>query len=655
MCGIAGIIASSSSHASLQLDATAAAMAGALQHRGPDASGTWTDEQRGVSLAHSRLSILDLSAHGRQPMVSHCGRYVLAFNGEIYNFRELRSRLEVLGHEFRGESDTEVLLQAIATWGVRDAVARSTGMFAFGLWDRSEDALVLCRDRMGEKPLYYAAVNGSFVFASELKALRLFPGWKGEIDRDALTLFLRHSYVPGPRTIYRGVYKLPPASLLRLSGSAPLAEAEPERYWSLHPPPGEDAAPLAGGDAEAVDTLERLLLASVRQQMVADVPVGAFLSGGVDSATIVALMQAVSGTPVRTFTIGVTTPDSDEAPAARRIAEHLRTDHMEQYVSAADALGLIPRLSSIYDEPFADSSQIPTLLVAQLARRSVTVSLSGDGGDELFAGYQRYISGPELVRRLGYIPSWLRRRAGGALLSRPLLRGLDSMSRVDGGLTGERSRRLGEILSHPSPLNVHRALHSSWAQPAAVVRGGAEPATLFTAARGRWSGEGLGPQMLFTDAATYLPDDLLVKVDRAAMSVSLETRVPLLDHRVVEFALRLPWDLKVRGGVSKWILREVLHRYVPRNLLAGPKRGFAVPVGMWLRGPLRDWAGKLLDRDRIEAEGFFVYEPIGRKWEEHLRGSYDWSYPLWTILMFQSWFESRQESPIACTGSLQDT
>ena len=642
MCGIVGLVGRSSVWDARRLEAIAQSMGDTMHHRGPDDQGVWCAAHAGVALAHRRLSILDVSSCGHQPMLSRDERHVVIFNGEIFNFRELRSRLKTLGHLFRSDSDTEVLIESIAEWGVKRALQDVVGMFAFAVWDREKQVLVLARDRMGEKPLYYGWVGSSFVFASELKALRAHPAWKGEIDREALTLYLRHGYVPGPRTIYQGIHKLQPGCLLRMIDSAPGALPSPERYWSLeeaaaHPPQSFRS------DDEAVDALERLLGEAVRQQMVADVPLGAFLSGGVDSATVVALMQAVSDRPVRTFTIGVATPERDEAPAARAIAEHLGTDHTEQYVRPEDALALIPSLSMIYDEPFADSSQIPTLLVSQLARQSVTVSLSGDGGDELFAGYGRYVSAPRLVGRLGRIPSSIRRQAGRGLLSGPVLRGLDALAHYDGGLSGERARRLGEILEHHSPLTVHRALHSSWPQPHRVVRGGAEPPTPLTASELPWSSEGFGEHMLVADSLTYLPDDLLVKVDRAAMAVSLETRVPLLDHRVVEFAMQLPWEMKVRGGVHKWILREVLHRHVPQHLVDGPKSGFAIPIGDWLRGPLRAWADQLLDRERIVEQGFFHYEPIALKWREHLRGNYDWSYPLWAILMFQAWYDAQAE------------
>jgi asparagine synthase (glutamine-hydrolysing) len=616
-------------------------MVNTLHHRGPDDQGVWSDAEAGIALSHARLSILDLSALGHQPMVSRSGRFVIVFNGEIYNFQGIRARLVARGHTFRSESDTEVLLEAIAEWGVEAAVLELVGMFAFAVWDREERMLVLGRDRMGEKPLYYGWTGSSFVFASELKALRVHPAWRGTIDRQALTLYLRHSYVPAPYTIYEGICKLRPGCLLRIARFVPGSTPDPEPYWDLEKAIEAEEQPGFGTDAEAVDELERLVRHAVGQQMVADVPLGAFLSGGIDSATVVALMQAQSSRPVKTFTIGFDRSSHDEAPAARRIARHLGTEHTELYVSPEDGLALVPELSRIYDEPFADSSQIPTLLVSQLARRSVTVSLSGDGGDELFAGYGTYHRGPEIERRVARIPTSVRRGLGRLLLSPSVSAALAWLGRRDGGRVADRAARLGEILESRSPLAIHRALHSHWPAPASVVRHGTEPVSWFTSGRVPWPGRTFAERMLLTDASTYLPDDLLVKVDRAAMAVSLETRVPLLDHRVVEFAMRLPWHLKVREGVGKWILRQVLYRHVPRELVEGPKKGFAVPMAEWLRGPLREWAGDLLDRHRIERQGLFRHRPIADKWAAHQAGACDWSHPLWNILMFQAWHEAQ--------------
>lgn len=639
MCGIAGAFSPSGDAAPSALRDYVERSQARLVHRGPDSSGSWVDPDVPLALGHRRLAILDITPQGYQPMASRDGRFVVVYNGEIYNFEEIGADLRRGGALFEGESDTEVLIEAISAWGVVGAIERARGMFAFAVWDRRTRALHLARDRMGEKPLYYGWVGSDFVFASELGALRAHPGWKGVIDRDALVLYLRHGYVPGPWTIYRGIRKLGPGKVLRVRDGARPGTLAPEPYWKL-PPPSRPASDVLS-DRDAVNELEALLAEVVERQMVADVPLGAFLSGGVDSSTVVALMQAVSTRSIRTFTIGVRDPNRDEAPAARAIADALRTDHTERYVHVEDVLAVVPRLGEIYDEPFADSSQIPTYLVSALARESVTVSLSGDGGDELFAGYRRYVGAPALVGRIGRVPGPLRSAAGRALLSPPVLAGLDALGH---GLVGERTRRLGEVLTSRSPLGLHRALHSNWPRPSALVHGGDEPQTLFTASALPWRTDGFGHEMLVADARTYLPDDLLVKVDRAAMAVSLETRVPLLDHRLVEFAMGLPWRMKVRDGVQKWVLRQVLYRYVPRRLVDGPKRGFATPIGDWLRGPLKQWADGLLDPDRLHAEGFFAPELITRRWRQHLGGAIDWSYPIWTVLMFQQWYASQAAS-----------
>jgi asparagine synthase (glutamine-hydrolysing) len=643
MCGFAGFLCMKQPRAEADTRTVVEAMASAIRHRGPDDAGAWVDAEAGIALGHRRLSILDLSTAGHQPMASHDGRYIVVFNGEIYNFAAIRDRLLAHGCSLRGECDTEVLVEAIAAWGVRATVEHAVGMFAFVVWDRSERVLTLARDRMGEKPLYYGWAGSTLLFGSELKALRRHPDWSGEVDREALTLFMRHNYVPAPLTIYRGIRKLPPACTVQFLLGAAGELPAPEPYWMLS---GERQELLSGiateSDTSAVDALEQLLRDAVRLQMVADVPVGAFLSGGIDSSTVVALMQAESSRPVRTFTIGVHDSARDEAPAARAVAQHLGTDHTELYVTPEDALGTIPQLSTIYDEPFADSSQIPTLLVSRLARCKVTVALSGDGGDELFGGYPRYVRGPRLARLLEKVPLSLRRGIGTALLSAPIACGLQAVGRRDGGAFSERLMRLGEVLRTESPLGVHRALLTNWVRPTDVVRNGSEPATALTDPRTFSTSRNLAERMLYVDSVTYLPDDLLVKVDRASMAVSLETRLPLLDHRLVEFAWNLPWHMKVREGQQKWILRQILFRHVPEKLVDRPKRGFGVPLGPWLRGPLRDWAEELLRPERIAAEGFFRPKIITRRWREHKAGTCDWSYPLWTLLMFQTWLEAQQ-------------
>ncbi len=638
-------------------------MCDTLVHRGPDDSGLWMDGEAGIGLGHRRLSIIDLSPEGHQPMRSACGRYVVAFNGEIYNFQDLRAELEgsSAAPAWRGHSDTEVMLAAIAHWGLDNALRRMAGMFAFALWDRVERTLHLVRDRLGEKPLYYGWAGGGLLFGSELKALRAHPDWRGEIDREALALFLRHGYVPAPRTIHSGAYKLEPGAILSLSAEAlapgrdfsPFPEVEarwrPRRYWSARRIVSEGVAdPLRLDDGEAVQRLDALLRQSVAGQMVADVPLGAFLSGGIDSSTVVALMQAQSPRPVKTFTIGFHERDFNEAEYAKAVARHLGTEHTELYVSPDEARSVIPKLPALYDEPFGDSSQIPTFLVSGLARRHVTVSLSGDGGDELFAGYSRYATAMDVWGRVGGVPLPLRRGAAW-LLGRFSPRQLDAMLKAPSRLLparhrqrlrGEWLRRMAENFGAPNAANFYRYLVSQWKDPADVVIGAAEPVGGIV---GSWAWTGLptlAEAMTAVDLTTYLPDDILVKVDRAAMGVSLESRIPLLDHRVVEFAWRLPLGLKVRDGKGKWILRRVLGRYVPEELFERRKMGFGVPIDSWLRGPLRDWAEALLDEERLRREGYFDPEPIREVWREHLAEESDRSYYLWNVLMFQSWLEA---------------
>ena len=602
-------------------------MTATLVHRGPDDSGTWTDRECGLALGFRRLAILDLTPSGHQPMVSASGRYVIVFNGEVYNFAELRKELEGPGIAFRGGSDTEVMLAAIEAWGLEAAVRRFAGMFAFALWDRKERSLCLVRDRLGKKPLYYGWAGQTLLFGSELKALRAHRDFRAEVDRGALTLFLRHSAVPAPYCIYKGLRQLPPACLVRLT--APDAPAEPVPYWSLREVAERGMRePFSSSDAEATERLDALLREAVRLRMIADVPLGAFLSGGIDSSTVVALMQAQSSRPVRTFSIGFEESGFDEAHHAQAVAKHLGTEHTELYVTAAQAQTVIPRLPDIFDEPFADSSQIPTFLLAQLTRQSVTVSLSGDGGDELFAGYLRYAETEQYWRNLSRVPAVVRRGIGRCMS------GLGSGTRL-----GRRLGQMADIFRYRTPDELYRRFISHWKNPAEVVIGGFEPPTACTDPA-RWpSAGGITERAQFIDAVSYLPEDIFTKVDRASMAASLEARTPLLDHRVVEFAWTLPRALKVRGAQGKWILREVLHRYVPRALFDRPKMGFNVPTGAWLRGPLRAWAEALLDERRLRDEGYFHPAPIRAKWAEHLSGECNWEYYLWDVLMFQAWLE----------------
>jgi asparagine synthase (glutamine-hydrolysing) len=652
MCGIVGFLGTTESGEGA-LAGMAESMATCLAHRGPDDSGIWVDERIGLALGHRRLSIIDLTPAGHQPMVSHCGRFVLTFNGEIYNYLDLRRELENSGavRQWRGGSDTEVILEGMARWGIGATLERMTGMFALAVWDRAEATLHIARDRLGEKPLYYGRLQRSFVFASELKAFRVHPGWQGSIDRGALSLFLRHGYVPTPYSIYQGIHKLVPGTFLSIGLDGTERQTT---YWSAREIVEQGVArPFGGTEKEAVEELEQLLLRAVGRQMVADVPLGAFLSGGVDSSTIVALMQAQTARPVKTFTIGFREASHNEAEHAKAVARHLGTDHTELYVTPAEARNTIPRLPTLYDEPFSDASQIPTFLVAQLARRKVTVSLSGDGGDELFGGYNRYFIGRGMWRKVGWIPAPLRRLAGTAITSaspaqwQRLLAPLAMLSpdHLQYANRGEKLHKLASVLAAGDPDDIYRGLTSQWKNPASVVRSGSEPPTVVTERAGWADLSDFTQRMMFLDLVSYLPDDILVKVDRAAMGVSLETRVPLLDHEVVEFAWKLPLSMKLRDGEGKWLLRQLLYKYVPRELIERPKTGFEVPIGEWLRGPLRDWAESLLGEARLNQEGFFDPRPIRRIWEQHLSSRRDWQQPLWTVLMFQAWLEGENQQP----------
>lgn len=628
-------------------------MAHAIIHRGPDDAGVWMDGAEGVALAHRRLSILDLSPAGHQPMVSACGRYVLTFNGEIYNHLELRCELATVGAggtapvAWRGHSDTETLLAAFAAWGVAEALKRCVGMFALALWDREGRTLTLARDRLGEKPLYYGWQGDTFLFGSELKALKAHPGFCAEIDRNALTLFLRHNAIPAPYSIYQGIFKLLPGSFLQLHAGQ--KDARPVAYWSARQVAEAGQRNLFRGSvAEAVTELERLLARAIGGQMAADVPLGAFLSGGIDSTSVVALMQTQSARPVKTFTIGFNETGYNEAEHALAVSRHLGTEHTELYVTPQDAMDVIPSLSAIYDEPFADSSQIPTCLVSRLARQHVTVSLSGDGGDELFGGYNRYFWARNLWRKLGWMPHPLRAAVAGVLTTVPPASWNTAFQKLERWLPaklryatpGDKLHKVAEILAARSPEEIYLGLVSHWKHPAQLVRGSHEPQTLLTDPSRQADLPDFEHRMMYLDTVTYLPDDILTKVDRAAMSISLETRVPLLDHRLVEFAWTLPLDMKIRHGQGKWLLRQVLYRHVPQSLMERPKMGFGVPIDQWLRGPLKPWAAALIEPARLMREGIFDPVPIQRKWLEHQAGARNWSYYLWDVLMFQAWMEN---------------
>jgi asparagine synthase (glutamine-hydrolysing) len=648
MCGLTGFLTGDGARRPPDPKALAASMAARLRHRGPDSGGVWCDEAAGVGLGHRRLAIVDLSPEGHQPMHSPGGRWVAAYNGEIYNFRELRAELEAAGERFRGHSDTEVMLAALDRWGLDATLARLAGMFAIALWDRQRRELHLVRDRLGKKPLYAALAGGSLVFGSELKALAAFGGFEPSLDRGALTLFVRHGYVPDPYCVYEDALKLPPGGVLTVTAgglagaSAASLRASVRAYWSL----AEVAArgqrePLRLPDGEAADELDRLLRLAVGQRMIADVPLGAFLSGGVDSSVVVALMQAQSARPVRTFTIGFAEDAYDEAAHAREVARHLGTDHTSMQVSAEEARAVIPELPEIFDEPFADQSQIPTYLVSRLARRHVTVALSGDGGDESFGGYARYAEAARLAPVLR-LPPAVRDVAARAVAAVPP-GAWNAAARVlppaiAGALPPHRVEKLAEMLRLPGEVAMYDRFVSQWLRPEGVVVGGKAPPSALSAYDGRAHGlPDLWHRMMYLDSVSYLPGDILVKVDRASMAVSLEARAPLLDHRVVEFAWRLPLAQKVRDGRGKWLLRQVLDRYVPKALVDRPKQGFGVPVNEWLRGPLRGWAEDLLDPALLRREGVLRPEPVRQRWREHLAGTHHHGFALWNILMFQAW------------------
>lgn len=642
MCGIVGFFQLDSEG---QLKSQVRFMTDALEHRGPDDSGQWVDVHGGIALGHRRLSVLDLSPAGHQPMLSHGGRYVIVFNGEIYNHLDLRAALGE--RPWRGHSDTETFLAACEAWGIEKALTQSVGMFALAVWDRDERLLTLARDRLGEKPLYYGWQGEVFLFASELKAIRRHPAFEGVVDRDVLTLFLRHNYVPAPYSIYKGIHKLLPGTYYQIGLASPPGALQ--TYWSARSVAETGQKnPFSGSDEEARELLETVLLRSVRGQMLSDVPLGAFLSGGVDSSTVVALMQSQSMRPVKTFTIGFREEGYDEARHARVVAHHLGTEHTELYVKPEEAQAVIPLLPGLYDEPFADSSQIPTYLVSCLARKYVTVSLSGDGGDELFGGYNRYVWARTIWRRLGWLPISIRAAFAGMLTTLPPAAWDNAFKRLSRFVPdklrysspGDKLHKLADILAVRDPEEMYRGLVSHWKDPEQIVKGGREPSTILKDPS-QWADlSDLTHRMMYLDSVSYLPDDILTKVDRAAMGVSLETRVPLLDHRVLEFAWTLPLSVKSRKGQGKWLLRQVLYRHVPSELIERPKMGFGIPLDVWLRGPLKNWAAALLNPSRLEREGFFNAAPIRQKWEEHCSGRRNWSYYLWDILMFQAWREA---------------
>lgn len=651
MCGICGFFDPSSNYSNESMLHIIRDMSRRIAHRGPDEEGSWCAPEHGLAFGHRRLSILDLTPTGHQPMESFCGRYSIVLNGEIYSFQEIRRDLERQGVPFRGSSDTEVVLAAISVWGVHKALERFVGMFAFALWDKRDHTLTLARDRMGEKPLYYGLMGSTFLFASELKALKAHPSWNEGIDRGALSLFIRHNYIPSPYSIYEGVFKLPPATVLTL-GVEDLFRSRtlptPQEYWSLHSVMNEGITDHFTEDEDEVALrLEELLLTSVKRQMVSDVPLGAFLSGGIDSSTVVAMMQSQSDRRIKTFSIGFLEKNYNEAEHSKAVANHLGTDHTEMYVSHEEAMAVIPKLPALYDEPFADSSQIPTYLVSQLARQHVTVSLSGDAGDELFAGYGRYMVANARWKKFRRIPMFLRKCIGYPLSRVSLERWESILSPLLSERSAIKAHKLFGILNNGTPEHFYRTSVSQWDAPATLVIGGEEPLSELTDAKNVLDGADLIRRMQYLDMLSYLPDDILVKVDRAAMGVSLETRVPFLDHRIVEFAARLPLKMKVEGKTGKKILRKVLYKYVPKELVERPKMGFGVPIADWLRGPLLEWANDLISPGGMRRDNYLRSESVQRKWRGHLSGKADWSGLLWSILMFQAWINEEKKTGVS--------
>jgi len=650
MCGLTGYLGSAAGQDPTQL---LMRMGNTIISRGPDSSGVWSDVDAGIGLSHRRLAIVDLTEAGHQPMLSASGRYVFAFNGEIYNHTKLRAELDrEVATPWRGHSDTETLLACMEAWGVGKALERAVGMFAFALWDRQLRTLTLGRDRLGEKPLYYgwqgAGDNAVFLFGSELKALKAHPAFRAPVDRNALALMMRHNAIAAPYSIYEGICKLTPGSTLTVSMQA--RTTVPQRFWDVRDVVADGLAnPFQGSEGDAVNALEKLLMESVGQQMLADVPLGAFLSGGVDSSAIVAMMQAQASRPVRTFTIGFDEAAYNEAVHAKAVARHLGTDHTELYVSPQQALDVIPRLPALYCEPFSDSSQIPTFLVSQLARQQVTVSLSGDAGDELFGGYTRYLIGQRMWGKLSRLPAPVRGAMAKLILAVPPAAWSTMFRPVRGllpgalsqGHVGDKLHKGAAVLGAQTPVELYQMLVSHWTPADNLVLGATEPPTVLSDRSQQAHTDNFVHQMMALDLQTYLTDDILVKVDRAAMGVSLETRVPLLDHRLVEFAWTLPLDIKMRAGVGKWPLRQVLYKYVPKELIERSKMGFGVPIDTWLRGPLRDWAENLLSETRLRQDGYFNPQPVRQKWDEHLSGSRNWSYYLWDVLMFQAWLDAQ--------------
>ena len=641
MCGIVGFIDNGGIDQEKAF-ALGKKMMNAISHRGPDKGGVWCESSEGLVLAHRRLSIVDLSDAGDQPMMSSHGRYVIVFNGEIYNHLAIRKQLDAegLAPTWSGHSDTETILAAVEAYGLEKSLQKFVGMFAFALWDKKQRSLYLARDRVGEKPLYFGEQDNILFFSSELKALRKHPNFVSEVNRDALCLYLRHNYIPQPHTIYKNVFKLPPGNFVKLEKAA-----EPKPYWSLVDVISNNYKTNTLSDNENLEILENALKEAVRLQMQSDVPLGAFLSGGVDSSLIVALMQEQSSKPVKSFSIGFENKEFNEAPFAKAVASHFQTDHHELYVTSKQARDVITELPKLFDEPFSDSSQIPTYLVSKLAKQHVTVALSGDAGDELFGGYNRYHFGSDVYNKMSIFPRAFRQLISSSVTTFSPTTWTNAFNPVNSLLPkkikqknfGDRLHKFCEILGVESENEFYRILISHWSNPNSLVKGGREPENSITISRDFLEGLPFAEQMMFFDTLTYLPDDILVKVDRASMGVSLETRAPFLDHRIIELAWQLPLHLKINNGQGKYCLREILFKRIPRSLIERPKMGFGVPLADWIRGPLYDWSEHLLDENRLKQSGYFDVKQIRAKFSEHISGKRNWQYHLWDILMFEAW------------------
>lgn len=642
MCGLVGFWDWQGYFSAEQGLQTVQKMADAIQHRGPDAHGVWAEERSGLFLAHRRLSIIDLSETGHQPMLSNSGKFAIVYNGEVFNFVEIREQLKLAGVKFKGNSDTEVILEACEHWGVLNTCQKLIGMFAFALWDRQKRLIYLVRDRLGIKPLYWGIQKNTLFFGSQPKAFSKHPFWAPKLNQEALIPYFRFNYIPAPLSIFEGIHKLCPATILTIDENRHVQEI---RFWDLEKIVIEKKQQRNEfqSDADTIQQLTSLLEDAVKRRMIADVPLGAFLSGGIDSSTVVALMQAQSMQPVKTFSIGFNEAGFNEATYAASVAKHLNTEHHELYVESQQAQNVIPDVPSWYDEPFADVSQIPTFLVSRLARQQVKVALSGDGGDELFAGYSRYLFGQSIWQKLGIFPGWARQMLGRGLRHVPVQywEGVAKTipKRFRPAQFSHKISKLAEVLSVDSAAEFYKSLVSQWGDPTSLVLQGKEPILYPWLHSQTAVNLNFVEHMQFMDTATYLPDDILVKVDRASMAVGLEARVPLLDHRLVEFAWSLPIEMKIRHGKGKWLLRQVLNRYVPNQLIERPKMGFGVPIDQWLRGSLKEWAAHLLDEKRIETEGILNGKWIGKRWKEHLSGERNWQYGLWGVLMFQAWKE----------------